>query len=68
MKTILVTIAVAAVALLVGYEIGYRHGADDTLAIFRPRHFVPEVVTKYRGPAVNRGPQTIIFTNGAVPK
>jgi hypothetical protein len=67
MKTALITVSVAAAALWVGYTIGYHHGADATFATFRPRHFVSEVTT-YSGHALNRGPQTIIFTNGVVSK
>jgi hypothetical protein len=67
MKTTLITVSVAAVALWVGYTIGYHHGADATFAIFRPRHFVSEVTT-YSVHAVNRGPQMIVFTNGVVSK
>jgi hypothetical protein len=64
MKITLIAVSVAAVALWVGYTIGYHHGADATFAIFRPHHFVSEVTT-YSGHEVNRGPQTITFTNGA---
>ena len=67
MKTTLITVLVAAVALWVGYTIGYHRGADATFAVFRPHHFVSEVTT-YSDHAVNRGPQTIILTNGAVSK
>ena len=67
MKTTLITISVAVVALWVGYTIGYHHGADATFAIFRPHYSVSEVTT-YSGHAVNRGPQTIVFTNGVVSK
>ena len=67
MKTTLITVSVAAVALWVGYTIGYHHGADATFAIFRPHHFVSEVTT-YTGHAVNHGPQMIVFTNGVVSK
>ena len=58
MKATLITILVAAVALWVGYTIGYHHGANDTFAIFRPHHFVSEVTT-YRGTAINSSPETV---------
>ena len=64
MKTTLITVSVAAVALWVGYTIGYHPGADATFAIFRPHYFVSEVTT-YSGHAVNRGQQMIDFTTRA---
>jgi hypothetical protein len=66
MKTILITISVAAVALWVGYTIGYHRGADATFAIFRPHYFVSEVTTVHKT-AINTSPD-IVTTNSIVGK
>ena len=67
MKTTLITVSVAAVAIWVGYTIGYHRGADATFAIFRPHYFVSEVTT-YRGTAINRSPETVSSSKQAVLK
>ena len=67
MKTTLITVSAAAIALWVGYTIGYYRGAHDTFAVIRPPHFVAEVTT-LRGMAINRSPEMIVFSNGVVSK
>jgi hypothetical protein len=66
MKTTLITVSVAAVALWVGYTIGYHRGADATFAIFRPHYFVSEVTTVHKT-AINTSPD-IVTTNSIVGK
>jgi hypothetical protein len=67
MKTTLITVSVAAVALWVGYTIGYHRGAHDTFAIFRPHYSVSEVTTLHKT-AINSSPDVVVFTNGVVSK
>jgi hypothetical protein len=59
MKTILIIVSIAVVALLGGYTIGYHRGVHDTFAIFRPNYSVVEIRTSHIT-AINRAPDAVI--------
>jgi len=58
MKTTLIILSVAAVALWVGYIIGYHRGADATFVIFHPHYSVSEVTTFHKT-AINTSPDLV---------
>jgi hypothetical protein len=58
MKTTLITVSVAAVALWIGFAFGYHRGERDTNARWRSDYVITEITT-HSGHAVNRAPETV---------
>ena len=65
MKTTMLTVLIAGIALWGGFTVGYHYGSSDTVVKLHPRYPVTEVTT-YSGRALNRAPQGIVLTNNAV--
>jgi hypothetical protein len=66
MKTTLIIVLVAAVALWGGYTIGVHCGAHHTYARLHPNYSVVEVTTSHKT-AINTSPDTVT-TNSIVGK
>ena len=63
MKTTLIAVSVAAVALWIGFAVGYHHGERDTNARWRSDYVITEITT-HSGHSENRAPETVtIYTN-----
>jgi len=67
MKPTLIIVSVAAVALWIGFAVGYHRGERDTDARWRSDYVITEVKTSHIT-AINRAPETVSSSNQAVLK